>query len=156
MGIMKQRAMDSQERRRDALIAKLLNIPLSELDETEWEIEQDENSDGLVTDIRVEFSLIPKPTADMLELSDNNKSYSIGTFGLDEAERNYRHFATTLGIDYPAILYSNTTEIEESERGGVPGITLQFGKDTLYEVMNKVKENQLSEDYKTWVPLPPL
>jgi predicted mannosyl-3-phosphoglycerate phosphatase (HAD superfamily) len=56
MGIMKENWMNEQESKRDAALAKILGISHSELDSTTWELDNNENKDGIITYSFVRFS----------------------------------------------------------------------------------------------------
>lgn len=153
MGGLKEKMMENEERKRDALLAKILGISLSELDETNWEIIEIENNDGLVTDVLVKFGNSPKGILDKIGVEEGSNTYSIGDSALENAAFSYKRYSEILKISYSELLFSETEESDIIEKDGEMGIYLKFKDDTPYELLAKVKHNGLTESYETWLPI---
>lgn len=154
MGRMKEKWMDTLERRRSALLAKVLGITLDELDQTNWELEEITNNEEMVIEVLVKFTDSPEDILSKIGLNKGETEYSIDANALSNAEHLYNHYAKILGIPYPELLYSDTEESDVIEKDGQTGIYLKFSPDTPYERLGRIKHNGLTEDYQTWLPYP--
>jgi len=56
MGSLKDESFESEEEKRDEMLAKILGITYQELQQTEWNLTESKDNDGNVNNLLVEFN----------------------------------------------------------------------------------------------------
>jgi hypothetical protein len=56
MGSLKDESFESEEEKRDEMLAKILGITYQELQQTEWNLNESKDNDGNVNNLLVEFN----------------------------------------------------------------------------------------------------